>query len=252
MKASASWFVVHHPNPQAKLRLFCFPYAGGSTSVFKDWGKLLKEIEVYTVQLPGRGIRLKEPAFTRMEPLVENLIGDMLPLLDRPFILFGHSLGGLIAFQTSRLLEEQHQRSPVHLFISGRNPPHIREDCVYNLSDREFVELLHHYNGTPNEVLKDANMMSYFLPILRADFQLSNTYELKGEPKLSCPLSVYGGTDDPLIGPEALEEWERYAKYRFSVQLFAGDHFYLNFNQAELLDMLYNEAADSLYAYGFR
>ncbi|KAA9008556.1 thioesterase [Paenibacillus spiritus] len=250
MITASEWFVVRQPKPKAKLRLFCFPYAGGTPAVYKEWGAALEDIEVCAVQLPGRGMRMNEPAYVRVEPLVEALAEAMLPYLDRPFALFGHSLGGLIAFQTARLLEERFRRSPVHLFISGRLPPHVPEEQVHHLSDPEFIQVLRDYNGTPQEVLNDPDLMSYFLPVLRSDFELSNTFRLEGRPQLFCPFSVYSGIDDSLVDPELLEQWERYTKYRFSLQMFPGDHFYLNADQAPLFDMLYNEVMDSLYASG--
>src|SRR6202521_4801574 len=121
-----SWYVAHPPNPDAALKLFCFPYAGGSASAFRSWHLALpREVEVCGVQLPGRANRLLEPAFTCIPDLLEELAPALLAVADRPFAFFGHSMGAIVAFELSRWLQRHKEVMPKHLFVSGRRAPQI-------------------------------------------------------------------------------------------------------------------------------
>ena len=151
-----SWLAFHKLNPQARLRLFCFHYAGGSARVFREWHDLLPTVEVCPLQLPGRGTRIKEGSVRRVAPLVEQLARELSPKLDMPFAFFGHSMGALIGFELARLLRRERGLNPAHLFISGRRAPQLRAagPPIHNLPDDEFIERLRDYNGTPEEVLR--------------------------------------------------------------------------------------------------
>src|SRR2546423_15412499 len=112
--ATDRWLPSVRPRPGAEVRLFCFPYAGGGASVFRAWADSLpSSVEVRPVQLPGRETRFREPAFTRLPPLVEALAESLRPYLDRPFAFFGHSLGALVAFELARRLHRKHDVQPV-------------------------------------------------------------------------------------------------------------------------------------------
>src|SRR5262249_13687929 len=125
--ARERWLACARPRPQADIRLFCFPYAGGGASVFRGWADgLPASVEVCPVQLPGRGTRFREPAFTRLPPLIEALAESLRPHLDRPFAFFGHSLGALVAFELARYLHQHQGREPVRLFVSGCGGPQTR------------------------------------------------------------------------------------------------------------------------------
>jgi medium-chain acyl-[acyl-carrier-protein] hydrolase len=115
-----NWVTCSRPKPQATLRLFCFHYAGGGAAIFRTWSDSLpSSVEVCAIELPGRGMRLKEPPFTQLEPLVQHLASALFPYLDKPFAFFGHSMGGLVSFELTRLLRREYGVSPVHLFVSG-------------------------------------------------------------------------------------------------------------------------------------
>src|SRR5437763_15337105 len=174
MIARTPWLVSRKPNPRARVRLFCFPYAGGGDSVFRAWQKGLSEaIEVCPVQLPGRGARISEPPFTELSPLVRAAAQALAPHLDKPFAFFGHSMGALICFELARHLRKDGGPQPVHLFVSGRCGPQTpREPFAGDLPDSEFQEMLRRYNGTPEEVLENRELMELLLPAVRADFAL--------------------------------------------------------------------------------
>jgi medium-chain acyl-[acyl-carrier-protein] hydrolase len=167
----------------------------------------------------------------------------IMPYLDRPFAFFGHSLGALLSFELARYLRKQHGLSPIHLFLSGLGAPQIpvRELARHNLPEAEFIEELHRLKGTPKEVLENPELMRLMIPMLRADFSVSATYEYKIEPPLDCPFTVLGGLQDDDVGHEMLEGWREQTLSTFSLRMLPGDHFFLHSAQALLLDILHKE-----------
>jgi medium-chain acyl-[acyl-carrier-protein] hydrolase len=236
-----SWLSYYKPNPQAEIRLFCFPYAGGSALIYRKWaGSLPKNVEICPVQLPGRGTRLRDQPFTRLIPMVETLAAALLPYLDRPFAFFGHSMGAAIAFELARHLRQRYLPEPEHLFVSGRNAPQIPRTTplTYHLPDSEFIEEVRRLNGTPQEVLEHPELMQLMLPLLRTDFAVVQTYiHATGEP-LSAPITAFGGLLDHDVRREYLEAWSKQTAARFSLRMFPGDHFFLHTSQALVLKAL--------------
>lgn len=240
------WIIHAKPNPTAVLRLFCFPYAGAGASVFRLWSTQAPEtLEVCCIQPPGREGRLKEPCFTRLEPLVDALVPTLAPYLDRPFAFFGHSVGALISFEVARQLRRDATSNsstyrPVHLFLSGRQAPQLPplDAPIHQLPEPEFLEQLRRYNGTPEVVLQSAELMSLFLPILRADLAINETYTYTAEPPLDCPISVFAGSQDHLVNSDALNAWQKQTDRAFRVQMFPGDHFYLKHQHKALLQAI--------------
>lgn len=238
---SNSWIRCPKPNPQARLRLFCFPYAGGWTLSFRTWSESLPTaVEVCTVELPGRGTRLLETPFTRLEPLVQVLAQALLPHLDKPFAFFGHSMGGLVSFELARFLRKNFGLIPVHLFVSGRCAPQLpaTDPPIHALPEPEFLEELRRLNGTPQEVLKNAELRQLCLPALRADFAVIETYVYKAGLTLDCPITAFGGLQDREVSCDQLEAWRDQTSASFSQQMLPGDHFFLHSAQPLLLQIL--------------
>jgi len=236
-----SWVTYRKPSPQVRLRLFCFPYAGGGVSIFRAWSDgLPADVEVCPVQLPGRGTRLMEPPFTRLSPLVQALAEALFPLLDKPFAFFGHSLGALVSFELARQLRRQYAVQPVRLFISADRAPQIsyRDPPIHSLPEGEFLVELRRLNGTPREVLEDEELRQIMLPLLRADFAVYETYGYRTEPPLNCPISAFGGLQDHRVSRGDLEAWREQTSVSFSLRMFPGDHFFLNTTQPPLLGAL--------------
>ena len=228
-------------NPQARLRLFCFAYAGGAASVFRDWSDALPtDIEVCPIQLSGRGTRLMEAPFNRLSSLVEALAEALVPLLDKPFALFGHSLGSLVSFELARRLRTNHQPGPVRLFVSAAPAPQIphRDLPIHNLAEGEFSAELRRLNGTPEELLNHKELMDIVLPSLRADFAMYESYRYSSGPPLNCPISTYGGLSDEKVNRDDLEAWRDQTSVSFSLRMFSGDHFFLKASQPLLLRAL--------------
>lgn len=226
-----AWVTCPQPNPQARFRLLCFPYAGGKASIFRTWSDgLLPDIEVCPLQLPGRGNRLKDPPFTQLPYLIQAMVPALLPRLDIPFALFGHSMGALISFELARHLRREYSLSPVHLFVSGRQAPQLPPlyAPLHPLPDPEFMAALHRLRGTPEPVLQNADMMQLLLPLLRADFTLSETYVYTSEAPLDCSISAFGGIQDELVNYDGLAAWRDQTWGIFKLHLMPGNHFFLN------------------------
>ncbi|MDJ0835248.1 MAG: thioesterase domain-containing protein [Acidobacteriota bacterium] len=228
------WLKVFSQSGHAAVRLICFPYAGGSAQVFKNWAKWLpKSIELCALQYPGRGSRFTEPAITDMTEMLDALEANLTGVLDKPFVFFGHSLGAGIAFDLTRRLEKK-GFEPKYLIVSGRNAPHVEVDReeVHSLPDPEFQAKLAEMNGTPQEVLDHPELMELMLPLLRADFTLSETAEFDKETKVNCPMAAFGGLKDEDVPEEGIEGWGKYSD-NFKYHMLPGDHFFLAAEQSE-------------------
>jgi len=227
------------PGTPVRARLFCFPYAGVGGSVYRLWPNgLPASLEVCTVQLPGREQRLREPAKTSIVELVRELVPAFQPFLDLPFVMFGHSMGAVLASEVTRALADAGDPLPQHLLVSGRRPPHITgsESPMHGLDDPAFVaELNRRYRGIPAEVLEQPDLMALFIPILRADLTALETYLPARRAPLSCPITAFGGLDDCLTPREHLEAWKGDTTGPCNVRMYPGDHFYLNTQRSRLL-----------------
>lgn len=243
----SSWFIGPASSTQPQLRLFCLPYAGGGAAAYARWNDLLPPtVEVWRVQLPGRENRWREKPFTDLALLVETLASEMRPLLDVPFAFFGHSLGALTSFELARQVRRQFGLLPVHLLVSGRWAPHLPspDSALHVLPDAEFVETLRRrYNNIPDAIANDPELMEIFLPLLRADITLLDTYHYVPESPLACPITAYGGDSDLRVAPDALEAWRTHTTQSFAVQMFPGGHFYLQAERVPLLRSLSRELA---------
>jgi medium-chain acyl-[acyl-carrier-protein] hydrolase len=246
------WLAVNRANPRAELRLFCFPYAGGDALVYRDWAASLPDsVEAVPVQLPGRGRLRKELPATRLEALVPALIAALTPHFDKPFAFFGHSMGAMIAFELARRLRRERGPRPVHLFVSGSPAPQLpdRHPRTFDLPEPEFIEELRRLNGTPREVLEHPELMALLLPVLRADFELVQTYVYTDGPPLECPITALGGAQDSLVPREDLEVWGALTCAPFELRMLSGDHFFLHASQREVLrvisDALQGRARDA-------
>ncbi len=238
------WITRPHSRPSARLRLFCFPYAGAGASVFRPWSEgLPAEIEVCPIQLPGREARFGEPPLTRLGTLVQTLVPLLRAELETPFALFGHSLGALICFELARELRKQNLPSPIQLLVSGCRAPQIPDlDLpIHRLEDAQFLDALRRWQGTPEEVLQNPELISLFLPALRADFALLETYFYSSQPPLACPIAAFGGAEDSKVSQAQLAAWRDQTVGNFSLTMFPGDHFFVRTAQPELLAAIAQE-----------
>lgn len=238
------WVTLPRPNPTARVRLFCFPYAGAGASVFYTWPQTLPaEVEVCPVQLPGRESRLMEKPYSGMDELTEKLGEVLQPYMDMPFAFFGHSNGAIMSFELARKLRREGRPLPLHLFLSGRPASHMpsRHPKIHHLPEPEFIQQLRRLEGTPEEVLANREIMELLLPLLRADFSLAETYQYREEAPLEIPVSAYGGRTDKDVNEEEVAAWGVHTTAPFRLVMFPGGHFFLNENRPLVLAELVRE-----------
>lgn len=218
-------------NADAAARLFCFPFAGGGASVFRKWAPhIASDIELLAIQLPGRESRIAETPFTNLRDICSTLAADIAPLLDRPYAFYGHSLGSLVAFSLARELRSIGAPLPMHLFLSGRRAPHLPSGRrpLYDLPRDELLLELDRLEGTPRAVLENEELLELFMPLLRADFQVNETYEHAALPPLPLSASVMGGLADEAADRSQLEAWQEHFEGKINVSMFPGGHFYID------------------------
>lgn len=252
MNTRNPWLTIPRPKPEAALRVFCFPYAGGGTHVFFSWTKkLTAPVELCLVELPGRGRRISEEPFSSMQPLVEAVTTALLPALaEKPFALYGHSMGSLVSFELARQLRRTGAAMPVALLPSGGRAPQLRQfGDSHTLSDDKFLKMLKKLNGTPQEVFDNEELLEFMLPVLRADFAVCDTYAHQDEPPLQCPIIAFGGTRDYGASGRALAAWSKLTTAHFQQHEFPGDHFFIRGTEAQFLptfDRVLTELAEAI------
>ena len=234
------WLRIRQPNSNIRLRLFCFPYAGGAASIYRTWHQHLPTyIQVCAVQLPGRENRIRERPFTKMGELVQALMPSLLPYLDKPFALFGHSMGSVIVYELAQQVRQQTGQTPTHLFVSARRAPFLPnpEAPIHALPTDELflAELQRRYNNVPAALFQDAELRDLFVPLLRADFKLVERYQYKKTTPLSCPIVAFGGESDGYATRAELMAWQELTHDKYALHLLPGGHFYLNAHTQALL-----------------
>jgi medium-chain acyl-[acyl-carrier-protein] hydrolase len=226
-----SSLIRFRPREQAKLRLFCFPYAGAPAAAFRDWAeKLNPAIELWAAEYPGHGTRRFETPFNRIPLLAEALLNDLRGELTGPFAFFGHSMGALVAFEILRQLAAQSGPEPACFFISACRPPWDRKPraLIHELPDPEFMRAIRVLGGTPEEFLANPELAQLFLPVLRADFEAVQTYSPGTDIRLGCPFFLYGGLDDAEVSRESLGRWDAVASGPSPIRMFPGQHFFFH------------------------
>ncbi len=216
-----------------KIKIFCFPYAGGSARVYKSWQKYLPpEIEVVPIEVKGRGKRYGEKLCDNMGEMVQDVFGQIRDQLQEgEYAIYGHSMGAVVAHEICYKIIEEELPTPLHLFLSGRQAPHCpkdEEEKTYLLSDDKFRAKLVDYGGTPTEVLENDELMKIFVPILRGDFKVCDTYKhQKQNYKFDFGITIMTGLEEDL-SEEQIEGWQIYTGKKLNNHRFPGGHFFIH------------------------
>ncbi|MFH9138923.1 thioesterase II family protein [Streptomyces sp. NPDC017524] len=226
------WIRVFHPSARTRVRLVCFPHAGGSASWFhRVSATLAPDVEVLAVQYPGRQERRLEPSFADIAEAADRIVEELAPWHGDPLALFGHSMGATIAYEVALRLERKGLQ-PVVLFASGRRAPsRVRNEHIHELPDSGLVAELKELSGTDSALLDDPDMLSLVLPTLRSDYRAAETYRHGEGDRLDCPVLALTGSHDPRADVEDVAAWREHTRGAFDLRVFPGGHFYLNDSQ---------------------
>ncbi|MFT4081603.1 MAG: alpha/beta fold hydrolase [Nocardioides sp.] len=244
MTVGARWGRVPVPRPGAP-QLLCLPYAGGNSRIFAGWPRALPRYEVVVAALPGRDRRFGESPPDRMTRLVPQLAAGVGTMLDRPYAVFGHSMGALVAFELARWSRHRGSPEPSLLLLSGCTPPALRVPSAPDADVKSLLRRLKQLGGTPAEALADPELLHVLLPVLKADFALVDTYAAASEPPLSIPLTAIAGTGDPDAHPEAMRGWAEETTGTFELRTVPGGHFFVHDHEEELIGQV-SEALDNI------
>lgn len=238
----AEWFLSLGAGSASAPRVFCFPYAGGNPRVFLGWQRhLAGDVEIVAVCPPGRGHRVGErrPSIQELFDAAAEAVSSAAD--ERPVYLFGHSLGGLVAFEVARRL--RHLSSLRHLVVSGISAPSLlpskRVRELAALDGREFAEALQFFGGTPPELLADEDVLALLLPGLVADFRMAVGYRYQQAAPLDIGVSVITGRDDPHVGPAQVRAWRDECRTPPSYHWADGGHFYFDGQPSAVINLFH-------------
>jgi medium-chain acyl-[acyl-carrier-protein] hydrolase len=242
---SSPWLIRYKHNPTASIRLFCFHCAGGSASEFRNWpAHLPGPFELVAVQLPGREGRVNEAFMTRMQDLTGEVVAAVTPLLDKPYVIFGHSFGALVGFEAVRELRRRGSHQPLLFVPAGRQAPHLKEKKppIASLPEEGFMEELRRdYGNHVGPILDSIELRDTFIPQIRADFALFETYRFHTEQPLDCPIFAFAGVEEDDLETDELNAWAVHTKRSFRSRRFPGDHFFIRESQRPMIEAMRQE-----------
>jgi len=226
---------------EVKNRIFILPFAGGGASAFSKWQKLFNSTEIIAAQYPGRETRIKEKPIENMDTLVSELFEDIKPIISDsiPYFLFGHSLGTKVAYELALRIQNSEYYQPRGLIIAAGKAPCLKENNpIHQLNDNDFIREIGRFSVTPNSILQSKELMGVFLPMLRADFKLDETYHRSDVQKVNLPILALMGEDDPELTINELLMWRDFTSHEFTYKKAAGAHMFVITNQEDVAKII--------------
>lgn len=245
----SQWFTTFSvQRPQAPVQLLCLPSSGGGASLYRPWLDRMNCAELHAATLPGRERRLAEPPCDDMAQLIHALVPHVARLAGRPYALFGHSMGALVAFELTRALAAGKHPLPVRLFVSAYRSPERprRQRDLHRLPAGEFVDALRAYGGTPEAVLQHQETMDLLLPMIRADFRLHETHRFQPEPRIDVPITALGGRSDVIVPLQDMDGWHAHTRAGFELHGFQGAHFFIHDSRAAVIAQIEKDLVHDL------
>lgn len=226
------------------MKLFCFPYAGGSSTIYKDWQyKLGNNIKVVPFEMAGRGKKIVEPLCNDMDSTIDYILNEIEnELLDGSYSLFGHSMGAIIVYNLLNAIVKRGIPKPKHVFFSGSKPPHIKDKSKNDhlLPDNEFLEVVKSHGGTSEEFFNNKELVDFFLPILRNDFKLAHTTvdSIKEIQSHDLDVTVFYGDNEYDLTTNDVYGWKLYTTKEISIHCIKGSHFFIDENIDDVLEVV--------------
>jgi medium-chain acyl-[acyl-carrier-protein] hydrolase len=244
VKAATPWLIPYKRSLNSKATLLCFHHAGGGASAFRNWKKYLpREIDLVAVQLPGREHRFNDAYITSMDALINELFQSIRAEFKRPYILYGHSMGAVIAYEMVRKISDAIEPPPLFFIPTGRMAPQcIVKECknLHKLEDddfcREFLE--RYYSDRLKSIFDERGLRNFFLPQLRADMELLETYQTKSWIVMDCPIMAVAGTEETDISESDLAAWRDHTNHNFASYRLPGGHFFIEKSEQELVNLI--------------
>lgn len=226
------------------IKLFCLPYAGGiADMIYKSWRPFIdKQIEIIPVELSGRGRRINEPFYKNSKEALDDIYSKIVSEVqaDDEYIIYGHSMGAILAFETVHRLMENEAKMPQHLFLSGRKAPNCivkKEDFLAELPEEEFKNKILNLNGTSKEIFENQILADMFIPILRNDYKVLESFFYQERKKIDIPVTVLSGNRDNITVNEIID-WNKITDKEFDYHILDGNHFFINERKKEIGDII--------------
>ncbi len=226
-----------------QVKLFCLPYAGGSSVVYTNWKKYLhNSIKLCAIELAGRGRRFNIPLYNSLEEAVNDIYDMIKEDIDSgPYAIFGHSMGSILAYELAYKIKDMKHSYPLHIFFSGKCPPEIKKEVedVHLLPDKEFMDKVFELGGTPEELLENRELIEFFTPILRADFKIIEIYKhIEKKDGLDCDITVLWGKQEKNASINDIAQWQKHTHKSCKIHLFNGGHFFINEFQKDIITIV--------------
>ena len=219
-----------------KRTFFTIPFAGGNKFAFKKYSEFLEDdFTIYPLELAGRGERFSEDLMSDIYKVRDDLFNQIKENIDGEYIIYGHSLGGLLGYLLVVLLQDRGLPLPTKLIISGRANPSMKPSTIkHNLSKDDFINSLKKLGGMPSDFFNHPELFEFFEPILRADFQIAECFDFKEKRKVNTKITVLYGKDESFSIMEAMR-WREFTTDNYiDFHEFQGDHFFI-YNNIETI-----------------